>query len=207
MKNDTRTTMSVMALIAGIIFLAAGVGCAKEPAVEITAARDAIQKAQTAEAEQYASPALAAAQDAQARLDAELKAQAEKFALFRSYAQTAELAQAAAKAAQNAETEAAQGKETARGEAETAITNARAAIDRAKLLLAQAPVGKGSQADIQAMTNDITGMEQSLADITAVYESQSYKEAKAKAVALEQSATRMEGELMTAIETWKSASK
>ncbi len=207
MRSNIRITMSAMVLISGIIFLAVGAGCAKEPAADITSARDAMQKAKAAEAEQYASPELAAAQDAQVRLDAELKAQADKFALFRSYKQTTELAQLAVKTAQQAETKAVEGKEAARGEAETAMANARAAIDRAKSLLAEAPKGKGTQADIQAMNDDISGMEQSLAAITAAYESQGYIEAKAKAVALEQSATRLEGELTAAIETSKSASK
>ena len=68
------------------------VGCAKPPQAEIDAAKNAVQAAVSAEAGDYAGESLQEAQDAVAQLEQELKAQEEKFALFRSYKKASELA-------------------------------------------------------------------------------------------------------------------
>jgi hypothetical protein len=60
------------------------IGCAQPPQVQIDGANAAIEKATAAGAAEYAPEALAAARDAQAKLEAELKAQSGSFALMRS---------------------------------------------------------------------------------------------------------------------------
>jgi protein TonB len=71
-------------------------GCGAPPTADIDAAKTAVDKAVTDGAGQYAAESIKAAQDAQAALDAELKAQEAKW--FKSYDKAKELA-AAAKAA------------------------------------------------------------------------------------------------------------
>ena len=76
----------------------AAAGCAQPPQAQIDAANAAMQKATAAGAADYAPEALAAASDAQAKLDAEVKAQSGSFALMRSYGETTKLAAAASEA-------------------------------------------------------------------------------------------------------------
>src|SRR5262245_59672517 len=90
--------------LAGIFAVALLVGCAKPPQADVDAAKAAVQQARSMEAADYAPDALRAAEDAQAQLDTELKAQEEKFALFRSYKKATELAATAKAAGEKAQT-------------------------------------------------------------------------------------------------------
>ena len=63
----------------------ATVACATPPQAQVDAANAALTKATAAGATEYAPEAYRAAQDAQAKLDAELKTQADKFAFMRAY--------------------------------------------------------------------------------------------------------------------------
>jgi hypothetical protein len=142
-------------------------GCSKPPETEIQAVDASIQSATSAGAGEYAPESLAAAESAKRDLDAELKVQQEKFALFRSYDKSKELAAAAKSAAEKAAADAAAGKTRAREEATTLVAEAKTAIEEVKTLLDQAPRGKGSQADIAAMKSDLAGIETSLAEVDA----------------------------------------
>jgi hypothetical protein len=75
------------------------------------------------------------------------------------------------------------GKERARGEAETAIAQARTTLTEAQTMLQTAPAGKGSQMDIEAMRNDLTGVETSIAEADRAYQEGRFLEAKSKAEA------------------------
>jgi protein TonB len=86
-------------------------GCASPPNADVDAAKASIDKAATGSAGQYAAGSLKAAQEAQAALDAELKAQEGKW--FKSYDRTRELAAAARAAGDKAAAEAIEGKEKA----------------------------------------------------------------------------------------------
>lgn len=102
-------------------------GCAAPPNAEVDAARAAVDKAAAERAGQYASASFKAAQDAQAALDAELKAQEGK--LIKSYDRARELATAAKTAGDKAIAEAV----AERGKAEAIAARAKAvAAARAK---------------------------------------------------------------------------
>ena len=73
----------MMAVLPFVFVLVLMVGCAKPPQDAINAATAALDSAK-AEASEYAASSLQAAEDARAALDAEVKAQQDKFALFRS---------------------------------------------------------------------------------------------------------------------------
>ncbi len=143
----------------GVLILVLGaavtvVGCGSPPTADIDAAKAAITDAGTAGAGDYAAASLKAAEDAQAALDAELKAQEGKW--FKSYDRAKELAAAAKTAGEKAATDAAAGKEQAKADATQAVADAKAALTEAQGLLAKAPKGKGSAADIAAMETDLT---------------------------------------------------
>ena len=123
-------------------------GCASPPNADVDAAKAAIDKAATDSAGQYAAESLKAAQEAQAAIDAELKAQEGKW--FKSYDRTRELAAAAKAAGDKAAAEALAVKEKA--EALAAKEKADAAA-RAKAKAAAVRVGGKIEAPIKM--NDV----------------------------------------------------
>jgi TonB family protein len=87
----------------------AAAGCGTPPTSDVDAARASVDKATANGASQYAPESLKAAQDAQAALDAELKAQDGKW--FKSYDKAKDLAATAKTAGDKAATDAAAAKE------------------------------------------------------------------------------------------------
>jgi TonB family protein len=111
-------------------------GCASSPDAEVDAAKAAVAKATTERASEYAPESLRVAENAQAAVDAELKAQDGKW--FKSYDKTRELAVAAKAAGDKAAADAIAGKAAA----EVATkAKADAAAARAKALKAVVRVG------------------------------------------------------------------
>ncbi|MBM3318078.1 MAG: hypothetical protein FJY75_09530 [Candidatus Eisenbacteria bacterium] len=193
---------SVCALVLSLAFFS---GCAKPPAEAIEAARQALESAKAAQASEYAPRSLANAETAKSTLEAELKAQEDKFALFRSYKKATEMATAAKAAADQTVQDANTAKEQARRESEALIGQVRAAIDEAKQMLASAPRGKGSQMDIKALEADIASTEASLAEVERTYGEGAYLRAKAKAQATLQSVNNIKSTITAAIEMRKQA--
>jgi len=176
-----RQNLMVILLVAGVGVFAAA--CAKPPQAGIDAAQAALQKATSAGGAEYAADSLKAAQDAEAAVEAELKVQADKFSLFRSYTKTTELAAAAKTAGEKAEQDAIAGKEQAKNEASAVIDEAKAMLVQAQDLLSKAPRGKGTQADLDALKADLTGAEASVGDAESAFAAERYLDARAKAEA------------------------
>jgi TonB family protein len=114
-------------------------GCAAPPNADVDAAKGAVNSAAANRADQYAPDSLKAAQDAQAALDAELKAQDGKW--LKSYDKTRELAVAAKVAGEKAAADAVAGKDKADA---IAAKEKAAAAARAKARLTR-PVRVGGQ--------------------------------------------------------------
>lgn len=169
----------------------------------MTGATSALAAAKTAEAADYAPAALASAETAAAALQAELKAQSEKFALTRSYTKATELATAAKAAADAAAAEAVTGKEQMKTEATTLVAGVRSAVEAATAALAKAPKGKGSAADIEAMKSDVAGVQTALADMDAAIAAGKYKDAKVKAEAAKATLDKIVADVQAAIEAKK----
>jgi hypothetical protein len=204
-RPTTMKRILLLPVIAGVALMS--VACAKEPTETLNAAKRALTAANTAGAADYAPAAMAAAHTAQAALEAELKAQSEKLALTRSYTRAAELATAAKAAADAAAAQAVTGKEQAKAEAVALVAGVRTAVDVAKQALAKAPKGKGSAADLEAMTSDVTGVETSLADIDAAITAGKYKDAKAKAEAAKATLDKIVADVQAAIDAKKAAKR
>ena len=173
-----RKMMSVLPLVFVLVLVAS---CAKPPQPAIDAAMSAIEAAKQAGAADYAADDLRAVDDAKAALDAELKAQSDKFALFRSYKKTEELVNDLKAKADTAAANAKTNMEQAKNDATTAIQNVTTALADAKAMLEKAPKGKGTAADLEALKADLTAAESSLNDANAAMQSGGYKDAKAKA--------------------------
>jgi hypothetical protein len=195
-----------MRVRAGLMLLVLGlsvtlVACATPPTADIDAAKTAISGAEAAGAAEYAADSLKAAQDAQAAVDAELKAQEAKW--FKSYDKAKELATAAKAAGEKATTDAAAGKEKAKADATAAIEAAKAALTEAEALLAKAPKGKGTAADLAAMKTDLETAGKTIADAEAALGNVKYLDAKAKAESAKAAATTVKD----AVEAAKAAKK
>ena len=173
-----RKMLAVVPLVLVVAFM---VGCAKPPQPAIDSANTAIEAAKSAEAADYAADQLKAAEDSIAALNAELKAQEEKFALFRSYKKSEELAAAAKTAAENAKAAAEQGKEAAKAAATSSIEGLKTALNDTKAMLDKAPKGKGTASDLEMMKADLAGAESALAEAENSLNAGRYKDAQAKA--------------------------
>jgi hypothetical protein len=179
------------------------VGCAKPPEESIQAVGAAIEAAQQAGAADYAPDSLKAAEDAKAQLDAELKTQQDKFALFRSYQKATELANAAKAAGEKAAGDAKTRKEQVKQEAQTLINEAKTDLTAAQEMLKKAPRGKGTQQDIKALEGDLQGVASSLTEAESAFTAERYLDAKAKAEAAKSTI----GNVKTQIETAMAAKK
>ncbi len=177
------------------------VGCGAAPTADIDAAKTAITNAGTAGAGDYAATSLKAAEDAQAALDAELKAQDGKW--FKSYDKAKELAVAAKAAGEKAAADATAGREKAKADATQAVTDAKTALAEAQGLLEKAPKGKGSAADIAAMKTDLASAATTIAEAEAALGNAKYIDAQAKA----ESAKNAAATVKTAVETAIAAKK
>jgi hypothetical protein len=193
--------LSLVPVLAGVALLS--VACAKEPTDALNASKAALEAAKSAGAADYAPAALAAADSAAAALDAELKAQTEKFSLTRSYTKAAELAVAAKAAADEAAAAAVTGKEQMKAEATTLIAGVRGGIEAAGQALAKAPKGKGSAADLEAMTADVAGVQAALGEMDAAMAAGNYKDAKVKAEAAKATLDKIVADVQAAVEAKK----
>jgi trimeric autotransporter adhesin len=197
----------LMKLIVPVAIAVLAGACAQPPTTIVDGAKAALEAAKAAEAGDYAAGALAEAQTAQAALEAELKAQEGKFALTRSYTKTAELAAAAKAAADKAVADAAAGKEAMKSEVAGSIETVKASVAAVKDLLAKAPKGKGSAADIETMTTDLAGIEASFADADSAFAAGKYQDAKAKLAAAQQGADKIKADIDAAIAAKSAATR
>lgn len=171
--------MIAAALFVGALSLTAA--CAQAPQEAIDAANQALEAARTAEAPDYAPEKWQTAQDALNSAMTEIQAQNEKFALFRSYSEASQLLENATQAANTAGTEAASAREAAKVRAETLLQEAETALAAAKAALETAPKGKGTEADLLAMTQEIETMTGSLASARESFDAGKYLAAEASA--------------------------
>lgn len=182
-------------------------GCSKPPATEIEAADASIDVATAAEAAEYAPESMQAVSDAKAKLDAELKAQEEKFAWFRSYDDTKTAAEELRAAAEKAEQDAVEGRRVAREEAAQLISDVRTTLDEVKTMLDKAPRGKGSEVDIAVLKGDLAGIETSLVEMEGSFAAEDYLESKAKATAALEGTQKVRAEIERAIDLSKNRTR
>jgi chromosome segregation ATPase len=195
-----RKMMAVLPLVFALVLVA---GCSKPPQDAINAANAAVDAAKSAGAADYAADALTAVDNAKAALDAELKAQEDKFSLFRSYKHAEELSADLKAKADQAATAAKAGKEQAKNDATTAIADATSALTEAKGMLEKAPKGKGTAADLEAMKADLTAAESKIAEASTAMQGEKFKDAKAQADAAKSTIQGVVSQIQAAMEAKK----
>lgn len=174
-----------------VVLVSSLTACSKPPAEQISAGETALQTAMAAGVSEYAPEAMNAVNEAKASLDAELAAQAEKMSLTRSYKHAEELAVAFKNAADQAATAAGAAKEQAKTDATQMIADGRMALDSTMAMLAAAPVGKGTRADLAAMKADLEAAGLSLTDAETALAGEMYLEAKSKSAAAHEAINRV----------------
>ena len=182
MRNQ-KLALGVIALM-----LVVATGCAKPPQQEIDAAKAAVSAAESAEAPKYAADAWNKAQQAMNAVNAEIEAQANKFALFRSYTKAKELVAAASQAANEAKDAAVAGKEAAKNAANEALAAAKASVDMANTTMTELAAcrrqPKDFKKDMEAMKGSLDGLVAQVAGIESAIASEDFFGAKSQADSL-----------------------
>lgn len=138
-------------------------GCAQPPTAQVDAAKAKLAAA-AAEGATFAPDAYKAAQDAGAQLDAELTAQSESFALFRSFDRAGELAASLDAAADRVTQAVTAEKARQRAEAERVVADAKRSLEDAKASIAKLPArqAKALAADLTAAESAVGQADSSL---------------------------------------------
>lgn len=173
-----KTTVLLLALT-----LTAGISaCSKQPAEEIGATKTAVDAAISEGAEKYAAEDFKALQDSLTAAMEEVKAQEGK--MFGKYDKAKELLAQVKTNAEAVKTKAVAARDEMKVGATTAKDAATAALVDVQALLAAAPVGKGSEADLEAMRADVAGLDTTLAEVQPLIDGGDFVLAKEKADAI-----------------------
>lgn len=193
----------IQSLKTGILVLLFGtmlMACAEKPIQGTDSALQALQAAKQAGAEKYASESLRVAEDEYQKAQEEIAAQDDTFVMTRNYdAANAILVKVVADA-EKAKTEAIASRQLLKTEAEGAVVLAKTSLEEAKNQLAQAPTGKGTQADLQALRGDLQAAETTFAEIEAIMAMEDYIGVKAKAESVQTLAARVNEQVAQAIQ-------
>jgi chromosome segregation ATPase len=191
MKNLMK--LSVLGLL--VVFLFAS--CAKQPTQQIDEAKAAIDAVVKAGGNIYAKDELKKLNDdLNAAMD-EINAQSKK--LFKKYGQAKEMLAKVKTDAEAVQALIPARKEEAKNNALNVLNEAKAAFDEAKALLAKAPKGKGTKADIEAMKADLAGLEAQLAEVQTAIDGGDYFGAKDKAASIKEKASAISEQVKAAI--------
>jgi hypothetical protein len=182
----------------GLLILAFLAGCASKPQKEIdetTAAVNAVTQEglgkYSPDDEKKLKDALAAAMD-------EIKVQEGK--TFKNYDKAKQLLADAKKLADEDKAALPGLKEKAKQSAVSALDAAKAAVEDAKKVLAQAPKGKGTAADIEALRGDVKGAEDMLPEAQGLIDKEDYAGAVTKANAIKEKAEGVSSQVKQALE-------
>lgn len=187
----------------GLVMLFILAGCAKQPTMEMNEAQKAVGEAKAAGSERYLPEDTKKVDDSLTAALDEVKAQDEKFALFRNYEKAKQMLAQVKVDAEKVKADTAAKKEEAKKNAIAGQGAAKAAIEEAKALLAKAPMGKGAKADIEAMKGDIKGLEDSLPELQQLIDKEDYLTAIDKAKVIKDKADGVSSQVKAAMEKVK----
>ena len=184
----------ILVLVPALVFS----GCAKPPEQEISQADEAMQAAMASQAEIYAPTEDAMAKDAMSKAKAEVETQNAKFVLFRSYSEAKTLFAAAIDASNKSKETAIVNKEAVKNEAMTLIAEAKTAVEGAGKALRTAPRGKGSKADLDAMSADLQSLNAMLPELDSAMAGEMFMDAKNKAMSVKEKAMQIQADVEAA---------
>lgn len=183
-----------------VLFGSMLMACAEKPIQGSDTALQALQAAKQAGAMEYAPDTLRMAEDEYQKAQEEIGVQDNTFMLMRNYDAANALLTKVAQDAERARTEAIANKQQAKTEAEASVVLAQTTLEEAKNQLAQAPTGKGTQADLQAFRSDLQAAEAMLGEIEAIMAKEDYLGVKAKAESVQTLASRVNEQVAQAIQ-------
>jgi len=199
--------MKLAVLGVGLMTMTLATGCAKPPQQEIDGLSAALAAAEESEAPQYAADSWSKAQEANNAVAAEVEAQNNKFALFRSYTKAKELIAAANQASATAQAEAVTGKEAARNDANSALIAVQDSLGQAEGLLADLAAcrrtPKDFKKDLEGMRGMYEGYVAQVAGIEDALAAEDFLGAKSQAESLQASVDGLVADLQSGKEKIK----
>ena len=174
-------------------------GCSKPPEMEMAAADQAAQAAQAAQASKYAPQDWQMAQDTLQAARAEKAAQDGRFAMFRSYGKSKAMFEKATALSNTAASNAKVEMERVRKETEQILAMVKTELDSTAAMVANAPVGKDTKAEIELMKQDMTALQQTFSEAQAEYGRNNFDAAKSKAQSIRDRMASMKTQLEAAI--------
>jgi hypothetical protein len=188
----------LLVVLASLALVASLTACAKAPTEEINATKASVDAAVAEGAQQYTPEDYKMVADGLAAANAEIKVQEEKF--FKNFDKASQIL-----AKTKADAVALKGKVAARKEelkqaAIATMAQASTELVAAKELLAKAPKGKGSKAEIEAMTTDLAGVEAMIPEVEPLIAKGDFIGANEKANAILARITAVKTEVQAAID-------
>lgn len=180
-------------------------GCAKAPTSEIEATQKTVEATRAAGSADYLPAEDKALSDKLNTAMQEIKTQDEKMAPFRNYEQAKKMLAEVRQQSEQLKTAGAQKKEEAKQQAAALQSEANQAVQKAKDLLAQAPKGKGSEADLAALNADVDALNESMPAVQQAIDKGDYRDAISKATPIKEKANAITAEVEQAIEKVKAA--
>ena len=177
-------------------------GCTHPPTTQLEAAQKAIDAVKAAEAETYAKDDLVKLEQEFALAKDELAKQEMVFPIFRLYDDVGEMLSTVVEYGGHVAAKASQNKETAKTAALVMEQGAQQVIASANELMAKAPTGK-ERAAIEAIKQNLNGLERGLGEIHQLVEKGAYSGAEAQAKSVKEKGGAVVKEIRQAIEKSK----
>jgi hypothetical protein len=187
----------------GLVLLAVGLlafltSCGQKPAKEIDETTASMNTVISEGLGKYAPEDEKKLKDGMAAVMEEIKVQEGK--TFKNFDKTKQMLADVQKSANEMKQALPAKKEQAKQGALAASEAAKAAVEEAKNLLAKAPKGKGTAADIEALRGDVKGIEDMLPEVQGLIDKEDYSAAVSKANAIKEKATGITGQVQQALE-------
>ncbi len=170
----------------GVFVLFALSACSKQPVKEINAAKSAVDSAMAEGAEKYSPAEASKINDALAEAISEVKIQDSKF--IKDYKKASRMLADVKADADNLRAGLPAKKEAARKKAVAAEESAKASVNEAKESLAKAIKSPRAKLDVEVLSNNIRGLDESLAEIKKLVDTEDYTTVIEKAAMLKEKA-------------------
>lgn len=189
----------ISVLVLALVLTAGISACSKPPAEEIAATKTAVDAVVAEGAEKYAPEDFKALQETMTAALEEVKAQEGKM-FGGKYDKAKELLAQVQTNATAVKEKAVVAREAMATEVVAVKDAAVAALAQLQALLAAAPVGKGSEADLEAMRADVAGLETSMQEVQPLIDAGDFAGAKEKADAIQAKIAAITAEIQSAQE-------
>jgi len=189
--------------VCGLLVVFVLAGCAKQPTDDMNAAQKALEDLKAAGGEKYIPEESKKVADTLAAAQEEIKTQDGKFFLTRNYDKAKQMLAQAIADSEKVKGDVAAKKEEAKTNALAAQEAATASVKEAAALLAKAPMGKGSRADIEALKGDLKGLEDGLPELQQLIGQEDYLAVIDKAKAIQEKADAVSNQVREAMQKVK----